>query len=197
VAFEEATPCGDNLTIMTGAHGSDDLEQVGFAVLTVSDSRAAANDTSGDLIRALASAAGHRVVASGMVRDDEAAIALEVRGMLSQEGVDVAVLTGGTGLSPRDVTLEAIEPLFDREIEGFGELFRSLSHAEIGARAMLSRAIAGVVGRQAVFALPGSPKAVRLGMEKLVLPAVGHLLGQVRREHPPPPPKTTGGTAAD
>jgi molybdenum cofactor biosynthesis protein B len=112
--------------------------------------------------------------------------------------VDVAVLTGGTGLSPRDVTLEAIEPLFEREIEGFGELFRSLSYAEIGPRAMLSRAIAGVVGIQAVFALPGSPKAVRLGMEKLVLPAVGHLLGQLRRQHPPAEtPNTTGGTGAD
>ncbi len=197
MACEEATACSDNLTNMTAAHGSDDLEKVGFAVLTVSDSRAPAEDTSGDLIRALASAAGHRVVASGMVRDDEAAIALELRGMLSQQGVDVVVLTGGTGLSPRDVTLEAVEPLFDREIEGFGELFRSLSYAEIGSRAMLSRATAGVVGRQAVFALPGSPKAVRLGMEKLVLPAVGHLLGQVRRRHPPPAtPNTTGGTAA-
>jgi molybdopterin adenylyltransferase len=181
---------------MSAAHGSDDLEQVGFAVLTVSDSRGAADDTSGDLIRELAISAGHRVLASGLVRDDEAAIALELRGMLSQEGVDVAVLTGGTGLSPRDVTLEAIEPLFEREIEGFGELFRSLSYAEIGPRAMLSRAIAGVVGMQAVFALPGSPKAVRLGMEKLVLPAVGHLLGQVRRRYPPPAtPNTTGGTA--
>ena len=171
---------------MTTAHGSDDLRSVGFAVLTASDSRSAAQDESGERVRSLVTQAGHRVVVSALSRDEVGGIGREVRMLLSRDGVDALVITGGTGFSPRDVTVEAVRPLLEREIEGFGELFRSLSYAEIGPRAMLSRAVAGVVGRQAVFVLPGSPKAVGLGMEKLVLPAVGHLLGQVRREHVPP-----------
>ncbi len=163
------------------AHGSDDVGAVGIAVVTVSDSRTAANDESGRLIAALAGAAGHRVAATMQVPDEAGDIAPLLRSLLDRADIDAVVLTGGTGLSPRDVTVEAIRPLFEREIEGFGELFRALSYHDIGPRAMLSRAIAGVTAGKAVFALPGSPKAVRLGMEKLVLPAVGHLLGQLRR----------------
>jgi molybdenum cofactor biosynthesis protein B len=115
------------------------------------------------------------------VLDDVDAIRHRVWDLLHGEDIDIIVLNGGTGLSPSDVTPEAIQPLFDRSLDGFGELFRHLSFEEIGGAAMLSRACAGIVGRRALFALPGSPKAVDLAMRRLVLPEVGHLLGQVRR----------------
>lgn len=163
------------------------VQTLGFGVITVSDSRTEADDTSGDRIAELLGGTGHplarlaRLVRRAWVADDVAAIRKALREMLASSEVDVVVLTGGTGFSPRDVTLEAVTPLFERPIEGFGELFRALSYQEIGAAAMLSRAGAGLVGTRAVFALPGSPKAVELAMEKLILPEAGHLLSQARR----------------
>ena len=154
---------------------------LGFAVLTVSDSRAKADDVSGRAIRDLISAAGHPIVDSTLVPDDVEAIRAAVDRFLALPDVDVVVTTGGTGFSPRDVTLSAVAPLFDRPVEGFGELFRMLSYQQVGAAAMLSRAAAGLVGTKAVFLLPGSPKAVALAMEKLILPEAAHLLGQARR----------------
>jgi molybdenum cofactor biosynthesis protein B len=154
---------------------------LGFAVLTVSDSRAAADDVSGRALRERAEAAGHRVAGSAIVPDDVAAIRAALRRLLALPGVDVVLVTGGTGFSPRDLTLEAVGPLFDRPVDGFGELFRLLSYQQVGAAAMLSRAAAGLIGDRAVFLLPGSPKAVALAMEALILPEVGHLLGQARR----------------
>jgi molybdopterin adenylyltransferase len=154
---------------------------LGFALITVSDTRAAEDDVSGRTLAEMASAAGHRVESALLVPDDVAAIRAAVRQSL-REGVDVVVLTGGTGFSPRDVTLDAVGPLLERPIEGFGELFRMLSFQQVGSAAMLSRAAAGLAGLRAVFLLPGSPKAVSLAMEKLILPEVGHLLGQARRE---------------
>lgn len=154
---------------------------LGFGIVTVSDSRSPENDTGGRTIREMTEAAGHRVEDSTLVRDDVAAIRAALRRLLALPGVDVVVATGGTGFSPRDLTLEAVEPLFDLEIEGFGELFRMLSYNQVGAAAMLSRAAAGLIGDKAVFLLPGSPKAVTLAMEKLILPEAGHLLAQARR----------------
>ncbi len=154
---------------------------LGFAVITVSDSRIEATDTGGARIRELARGAGHRVERSEIVRDEAEEVLAALRRALALEGVDVVVLTGGTGFSPRDHTVEAVAPRFEAEVPGFGELFRMLSHREIGAAAMLSRATAGVVGRRVVFVLPGSPKAVELAMGELILPEAGHLLGQVRR----------------
>ncbi|HYO12814.1 MAG TPA: molybdenum cofactor biosynthesis protein B [Thermoanaerobaculia bacterium] len=159
---------------------------LGFAVVTVSDSRTTADDTSGQALRDLALGAGHRVEGSRLVPDDVAAIRAALREMLALPGVDVVVLTGGTGFSPRDVTLDAAGPLLEKPVEGFGELFRMLSYSQVGAAAMLSRAAAGLIGGQAVFLLPGSPKAVTLAMEKLILPEAGHLLGQARRSLEPP-----------
>jgi molybdenum cofactor biosynthesis protein B len=155
--------------------------QLGFAVVTISDSRTPETDTSGEVARRLISEAGHRVLRSAIVRDEVEAIDAEVSSALEEAGIDVVVATGGTGFSPRDVTLDALAPLLTAEVPGFGELFRMLSHREVGAAAMLSRAAAGLVGTKAVFALPGSPKAVELALRELVLPEVGHLLGQVRR----------------
>lgn len=157
---------------------------LGWARLTVSDSRGGpggGDDASGRRIGELVEAAGHRVVAAEAVPDEMPAIRAAVRGFLATAGVDVVVTTGGTGFSPRDVTFEALAPLFDREVPGFGELFRWLSWEQVGAAAMLSRAGAGVVGGRAVFALPGSPKAVELAMSRLVIPEAAHLVGQLRR----------------
>jgi molybdopterin adenylyltransferase len=174
---------------------------LGFAVVTVSDSRSPANDTSGDAIRNLISSRGHRIVDSTLIPDDMAAIRAAVQKFLALPEVDVVVTTGGTGFSPRDVTLEAVTPLLGRTLDGFGELFRMLSYQQVGAAAMLSRAAAGLIGTRAVFLLPGSPKAVTLAMEKLILPEAGHLLGQARRaltspallSRPLPPPLTGRG----
>jgi molybdenum cofactor biosynthesis protein B len=154
---------------------------LGFSILTVSDTRGERDDTSGHAIRDLALGAGHRIVESTLVRDEVEEIREAVRRLLDLPGTDVVVVTGGTGFSPRDVTLEAAAPLFDRPVEGFGELFRMLSYQQVGAAAMLSRAAAGLAGTRAVFLLPGSPKAVTLALEKLILPEAAHLLGQARR----------------
>ena len=158
---------------------------LGFAVITVSDTRTPGDDVSGRTLSEMAREAGHRVEEAVLVPDEVAAIRGAVEQALAREGADVIVLTGGTGFSPRDVTLEAVGPLLERPIEGFGELFRMLSYQQVGSAAMLSRAAAGLVGFQgkarAVFLLPGSPKAVSLAMEKLILPEAGHLLGQARK----------------
>ena len=129
----------------------------------------------------LVAAAGHRLVERRIVPDDMVEIRAAAGELLRRQEVDVLVLSGGTGFSPRDLTLEAAGPLLERRIDGFGELFRMLSFEQIGAAAMLSRAAAGIIGRRAVFVLPGSPKAVTLAMERLILPEAGHLLGQARR----------------
>jgi molybdopterin adenylyltransferase len=154
---------------------------LGFAVLTVSDSRRAATDTSGEILRRLAVEAGHSVAGSELVPDEAEAIQEAACRLLALPTVDVLAVTGGTGFSPRDRTVPALAPLFEAEIPGFGELFRMLSFREIGAAAMLSRACAGVVVGKLVFLLPGSPKAVELAARELVLPEAGHLLGQLRR----------------
>lgn len=156
-------------------------EVLGFAVVTVSDTRAFEEDRSGNVIAQLVEEGGHRVAERRLVRDEVALIRQQVCELSARQDVDVVILTGGTGFSPRDLTVDAVAPLFQRPIEGFGELFRMLSFAEVGAAAMLSRAVAGIVQGRLIFALPGSRAAVRLALERLILPEAGHLLGQVRR----------------
>lgn len=152
-----------------------------WAVVTVSDTRTEATDLAGAQLVDRARRAGHEVNRRFLVRDKVAEIRDAVRRALADPRVDAVLVTGGTGLAPRDVTPEAVEPLFERALPGFGELFRALSFAEVGAAAMLSRASAGVVRGKAVFLLPGSPKAVSLALERLILPEIGHLLAQARR----------------
>jgi molybdenum cofactor biosynthesis protein B len=152
-----------------------------FAVLTASDSRDETDDRSGGVIAELLQAAGYRLIARQVLPDEIETIRSATEALVENSEVDVIVLTGGTGLAPRDISVEAVSPLLKRKIEGFGELFRTLSYQEIGAAAMLSRACAGVSGRTAVFVIPGSPKAAKLAMESLILPEIGHLLGQLRR----------------
>jgi molybdenum cofactor biosynthesis protein B len=154
---------------------------LGFALITVSDTRTAGDDVSGRTLQEKLQTSGHRVAGTALVPDDAPAIRGAVEAMLAEPAVDVVVTTGGTGFSPRDVTVEAVAPLFEKPVEGFGELFRMLSHRQVGAAAMLSRAAAGLVGGKAVFLLPGSPKAVALAMDELILPEAAHLIGQARR----------------
>jgi molybdenum cofactor biosynthesis protein B len=162
-------------------HREQAPSRLGFGVVTASSSRTSEDDTSGDLIRERVRGAGHRVVESRVVPDDTVEIRGAVEGLLARDEVDAVVVTGGTGFSPWDVTVEAVSPLFERELAGFGELFRMLSWEQVGSAAMLSRATAGVSRRRAIFLLPGSPKAVDLAMERLILPEAAHLVGLIRK----------------
>ena len=156
---------------------------VGCAVITVSDTRTAANDPGGDLLHRLLEGAGHRVVRRAHSRDEVRGIRGVVRKALGDRGVDVVLLTGGTGIAERDRTPEAVRPLLDLELPGFGELFRMLSYDDIGSAAYLSRAAASVARGKLLFILPGSPPGVELAMRALVLPELGHalrLLGRTR-----------------
>lgn len=149
------------------------------AVITVSSTRIEATDASGQLIRDRLTVAGHEVVQSEIVPDEVQAIrAALVRAL---EAANCVILSGGTGLTHDDCTIEAVAPFYDRTIDGFGELFRARSLAEIGTAAMLSRASAGLVGRRAVFCIPGSTGAARLAVEDLILPEIGHILTHVTR----------------
>ena len=162
-------------------HRAHSPASVACYVLTVSDSRTLATESSGRAIVELLEAAGHTVVGRELVRDEPAEVA-RVVGELARRGkVRVIITTGGTGLSSRDSTFEALTTLFSKRIDGFGELFRMLSFQEIGSAAMLSRATAGVVDGCAVFLLPGSEAAVRLAMTKLVLPELGHVVRELSR----------------
>lgn len=151
------------------------------AVLTVSDTRTLASDEGGLRIVEALEAAGHRVSERAIVPDEAAEVAARLTGWLAAGGVELIVTTGGTGVARRDTTVEVVERLLEKRLDGFGELFRMLSYREIGAAAMLSRALAGTVGGTALFALPGSQAAVRLAMEELVVPELPHLLRELRK----------------
>jgi molybdenum cofactor biosynthesis protein B len=163
------------------AHRAYAPASVGCAVLTVSDSRTVADDSSGKLIAEYLAAAGHRALERAIVPDQSDAIRIAVLRALARSDIDAVIATGGTGVSPRDVTPEAVEPLLDKPLAGFGEIFRMLSFQEIGAAALLSRALAGTTAGKVVFVLPGSSGAVRLGMERLIVPELAHVVGQLRR----------------
>ncbi len=162
-------------------HKAQAPRSVGCFVLTISDTKTPETDTSGALIRELLHAAGHRVAGAAIVRDEPEEVARVVRQACADPGVQVVILTGGTGITSRDSTFEAVEALLDKRLPGFGELFRMLSYQEIGAAAMLSRAQMGVRERRIVVSLPGSPGACRLALEKLLLPELGHLVREVTR----------------
>jgi molybdenum cofactor biosynthesis protein B len=142
----------------------------------VSDTRGPEDDTSGACAERLLEAAGHRVVARRWVRDEKAAIRRAVRALLVRRDVDAVVVTGGTGAAKRDVTPEALEPLYTRALPGFGERFRAHSEAQVGPAAWLSRASAGVAAGRLLVLLPGSTEAVRLALEHVLLPVLGHVL---------------------
>jgi len=143
-------------------HRKSAVAEVPTAVITVSDTRTLDTDTGGARVVELLGAGGHPVVVREIVKNDVRAV----------------ILTGGTGVAPRDVTPDTVEPLLDRVVPGFGELFRALSYEEIGSAALLSRALAGLVSGRVVFVLPGSRGAVELAMQKLILPELGHLAAE-------------------
>lgn len=140
------------------------------ALLTVSDTRTRENDTSGDLIQERLDAAGHKIAARVILKDDIEALRAQVRAWVADKNVDAVISTGGTGLTKRDITPEALMPLITKPIPGFGELFRWLSYEEIGTSTIESRAFAGVADTTLLFCLPGSTGACRLGMDKVILP---------------------------
>lgn len=148
----------------------DVFQALSVAVLTVSDTRTTANDTSGDLIQERLQDAGHRLAARRIVRDDLHLVREQLTAWVRDVSVDIIIATGGTGLTRRDITPEAAAPLLTKPIPGFGELFRSLSYAEIGASTIQSRAEAGIAEGTVLFLLPGSPNACRLALEKIILP---------------------------
>lgn len=171
---------------------SPGASSIRVAVLTVSDTRTLDTDQGGTLVEQMAREAGFHVVERQLVRDEPAAIRDQVGEWAPRRpagapgaGPDAAVhailITGGTGVAPRDTTVDVVTPLFERHLLGFGELFRMLSFAEIGSAAMLSRASAGIVQGVPVFVMPGSPSAVRLALGRLVLPELGHLVAELRR----------------
>ena len=144
------------------------MNSLACAVLTVSDTRTAADDTSGDLLVDLLESAGHRLARRAIEKDDVYRIRARVSEWIADPEVTVILTTGGTGFTGRDCTPEALVPLFDKTIEGFGELFRQLSYDEIGASTIQSRAVGGLANGTLVFALPGSGNAVRTGWEKII-----------------------------
>jgi molybdenum cofactor biosynthesis protein B len=150
-------------------------------ILTISDTRTPATDTSGAAIRAALEGRGHMIVRYAVVPDDPSQIVALVR-ELAAGGCQVILTNGGTGISRRDSTFEAISGLLEKQLSGFGELFRMLSYAEIGPAAMLSRATAGTFGDALIFCLPGSTGAVRLALEQLILPEIAHLVWELLRQ---------------
>jgi molybdenum cofactor biosynthesis protein B len=161
-------------------HPHEEVDETAFGVLTVSSSRTLAEDDSGDSIVAAIEADGKAVATRELVTDDREQIAATVEALAERADIDAIVSTGGTGLSPEDVTVEAVRPLLDQEIPGFGELFRYLSYEDVGPHAILSRAFAGSRDGVAIFCLPGSEQAATFGTEELILPTVGHILGHIQ-----------------
>ena len=146
------------------------------AILTISDTRTAETDTSGQLIKESLEQEGHHLVQYFILKDEPELIIDQIKQLSSQEQVQVIICNGGTGIAPRDTTYEALAQILEKTLPGFGELFRYLSYQEIGSRAIASRAIAGVYHQTLIFSLPGSTKAVKLGMEKLILQELSHLV---------------------
>jgi molybdenum cofactor biosynthesis protein B len=150
-------------------------------LVTISDTRTEATDTSGRAARELLESAGHIVAGYRLLKDEPAEVAALLTAIVEEKQADVILTSGGTGISTRDATYEAVTGLLDKRLDGFGELFRMLSYAEIGSAAMLSRAVAGLYRGVVVFATPGSTAAVKLALEKLILPELGHLVFEAHR----------------
>ena len=167
------------------SHQANAPTSVTVYVATCSDTRDAASDTTGGEIRAALESAGHRVAGSCIWREDGPSLRANLQTLLAGGGFDVLIVNGGTGIAPRDRAYDVLSSLYERQIPGFGEFFRALSFVEIRSAAMLSRASAGIVGGTLVFSIPGSRGAARLAMEKLILPELGHMLGELRRDDQP------------
>lgn len=163
------------------AHKAEAPKSTNCFVVTVSDTRTEANDRGGGAIVELLSQQGHQVAGKVIVPDDAELVRAELEAQIAVDDVDAVITTGGTGISRRDGTYEVVAALLDKRIDGFGELFRAMSFAEIGPAAMLSRACAGIAKGTIIISVPGSEHAVRLAMSKLILPELGHLVREARR----------------
>ncbi|MFM1652020.1 molybdenum cofactor biosynthesis protein B [Brevibacillus sp. B_LB10_24] len=167
----------------TSEHKAEAPKTVGCMVITVSDTRSEETDKSGALMKSLLAAAGHETHLYRIVKDEPSEIIEAIREGTGHPQVDVILLNGGTGIAPRDTTYEAVKELLEKEMPGFGELFRYLSYAvDIGSAAILSRAIAGTYRGRAIFSTPGSSGAVKLAMEKLIVPELGHVVRELKKQ---------------
>jgi molybdopterin adenylyltransferase len=153
---------------------------VNCAVITVSDTRTVENDKSGQLIRELLLNTNHATILYTIIKDEAAQIQMQMQQISERKDIDAVIFNGGTGIASRDTTYDALAQLLEKTLPGFGEIFRFLSYQEIGSRAFASRAVAGTYQGKLIFSLPGSSNAVRLAMEKLILPELVHLVGQLR-----------------
>ncbi|GIO25922.1 MogA/MoaB family molybdenum cofactor biosynthesis protein [Ornithinibacillus bavariensis] len=168
---------------MLSRHRQHEIKAVQCAVITISDTRTKETDASGREIIDLLEENGHQVMQYTIIKDEKEVIQQLLKSATTNNNVEAVIMNGGTGISNRDVTIEAIQPLFSKEITGFGELFRMLSYnLDIGSASMLSRAIAGVINNRIVFSTPGSTKAVKLAMEKLIIPELGHAVKELRKD---------------
>ncbi|WP_139491632.1 MogA/MoaB family molybdenum cofactor biosynthesis protein [Brevibacillus dissolubilis] len=167
----------------TVEHKKEAPRTVGCMVITVSDTRTEETDKSGQLMKQMLAEAGHETILYQIVKDEPTQITAAIQQGAAHTGVDVILLNGGTGIAPRDTTYEAVEALLEKQMPGFGEIFRFLSYTEdIGSAAILSRAIAGTYRGKAVFSTPGSTGAVKLAMSKLILPELGHVVRELRKQ---------------
>ena len=171
----------------TKQHKATAPKQLNFAVFVCSTSRyqqmrkgGEVDDVSGDTIETLLRNAGHRVLSKKIIADDKIMIEEAVKSVLTSAELDVAIFCGGTGIAPKDFTIETVSPFFEKPLPGFGEIFRRLSYDKVGSAAVLSRAVAGVVKGKAFFCIPGSPDAVRVAVEMLILPEAPHIVRHAR-----------------
>src|SRR5512134_1298209 len=156
-------------------------KSIGCMVITCSDTRTPETDTSGQLIQKLLKEKGHSVAAYHLVKDEPALIKIRIAEGIANDAVQAIIINGGTGISRRDSTFEAVDGMLEKRLDGFGEVFRYLTYQEIGSPAIMSRATAGIIKGRILFSTPGSEHAVRLAMEKLILPELGHLIKELTK----------------
>lgn len=172
---------GNTMSRAVNEHRADAPRAMSLAVMTVSDTRTVETDTSGALIVAMAEAAGHRILERVIVPDEPDRMTPLLREFAARGDVHAILITGGTGISPRDQTYETVSALLTKPLPGYGELFRMLSYAEIGPACILSRAVGGLIGESVVLVMPGSRAAVELAMSKIILPELPHLVREARK----------------
>lgn len=162
-------------------HKEKAKRRVSCGVITVSDTRTEETDTSGKLIREMLDGAGHAAKAYHIIKDDPSQIRPLLEELLGRGDIEAVIINGGTGVAQRDMTYDVVSRMVEKELPGFGELFRMFSYQEIGSAAMLSRALAGTTGGKVLFSVPGSSGAVRLAMEKLILPELPHIVFELNK----------------
>ena len=162
-------------------HKVDAPKSIGCMVITCSDTRTAETDTSGFRIMHMLKDSGHEVVAYHLVKDEPSKIKAKIKTAVANKKIQAIIINGGTGISRRDSTFEAVDAMLEKRLDGFGEVFRYLTYQEIGSPAILSRATAGIIKGRVLFSTPGSENAVRLAMEKLILPELGHLVKELTK----------------